>query len=267
MTSIPKKWAGRIMRWVFALGLALIVTVGLAAIWQWVISEHHTVQSNALNEKRDYRVFNPDSRGPIVYAFDGQSLRHGLAPAVLFSLGALARAQPMPKLVAISSGKQRDRDFRPIESEPSSWRQVISGRSHKFDRFLLDELAPRVEGHQPLSGKRYLMGHSLAGLYALELAVREQNQFDGVFAFSPTFSHDLSVKERLGDLCAPDLDVFVNWGLESARDDEVYQATMTHWLDVPKCGAHPPATARHYGAIHQIVMLSGQAHAALAFQL
>ena len=42
-----------------------------------------------------------------------------------------------------------------------------------------------------------LDGHSLAGLYALDLASRKRGQFSGVFAFAPTFSHDTSITRRL----------------------------------------------------------------------
>lgn len=121
---------------------------------------------------------------------------------------------------------------------------------------------PEVEGRQVSGMRRYILGHSLSGLYALDLATRAPDRFDGVFAFAPTFSHDTSITARLALSCNVNTVLYANWGLESSRDTEVFGATVARWKADRRCRQRPPLTPRHYGSLHQIVMLTGQLHAA-----
>ncbi len=238
---------------------------GTVAIWQWFSSDERTIISQALDNQRTYRVFNPDADGAVFYALDGQSIRGGLIPAIIFSAKALASGEDLPKIVAIDAGTTRDADLRPLSGTPTNWRPVIAGRSDQFDGFLLNELSLAVEGEGGRPSSRYLLGHSLAGLYALDLATRKPDYFDGVFAFAPTFSHDTSIAERLDKACHDGLLVYANWGLESARDTAVFEDTTRRWREAERCQSNPPKTIRHYGAIHQIVMVTGQLDAAFRF--
>lgn len=165
----------------------------------------------------------------------------------------------------MESTGDRDKDFRPISSTPTRWRSKIPGHSDRFDRFLVEELFVEVEGENAGETQRFLTGHSLAGLYALDLAAHEPELFGGVFVFAPTFSHDISIANRLPHACAADLDIYANWGLESARDTEVFETTVKRWKSDAGCRRFTPVTRRHYGAIHQIVMITGQVDVAFRF--
>ena len=251
-----------IFRWLARLVLGMLLVAGLLSAWQWSTSLVRTIDSVALQETRTYRVFNPHSEGRIIYSLDGSTLRNGLAPAVIFSVAAVLQGAEPPKIVAVYSNANRDRDFRPVTSAPTYWRPQIVGHSSAFDKFLMRELMPLIEGHWVSGKERYILGHSLSGLYALDLATRVPGQFAGVFAFAPTFTHDTTIVGRLPFSCDADTVLYANWGLESARDTEVFAATATRWKADHRCQQRPPLTPRHYGSLHQIVMLTGQLHAA-----
>lgn len=250
------------MHWSWRAAFGVFLLASLLSGWQWTTSTVHTLDSAALHESRIYRVFNPHSNAQIVYSLDGDTLRNSLAPAVVFSVGAILSGQEPPKIVAIYSNANRDRDFRPATSAPTYWRHQIVGRSIEFDRFLLGELLPAVEGRQHNDTRRYIMGHSLSGLYALDLATRVPGRFNGVFAYAPTFSHDMTISDRLPIACNNNTILYANWGLESARDTEVFATVAARWKADRRCYQRPPIAARHYGSLHQIIMLTGHMHAA-----
>ncbi len=248
--------AVRMVRWLAAALVICTVFLAATAGWLWSNSHLKVIQSSALDETRQYRVFNPSSDGMLFYSLDGQSMRHSLIPATIFTLRAfLLRKQP-PKLVAIHSGNTRDIDFRNENSTPAYWRPAIVGHAYKFDQFLLDELRPELEYGSSATPQVYLLGHSLAGLYALDLASRKPSEFSGVVAFAPTFSHDTSIANRLTRACAHGVFLYANWGLESARDSEVFDDTARHWKSDPAC--KDVMISSHLGSFHQTIMLSGQ---------
>ena len=252
-------------RWIVRLACVVALLCGALFLWQWTASEAQVFPSKALGAERPYRVFNPDSRGPVVYALDGQNARHGLIPAAIFSASALIQGKDLPKVVAIASGRERDNDFRRAQSKPAAWRPRISGQSEQFDRFLINEIIPAIEGGGARRTKRFLMGHSLAGLYALDLGTRYPGLFDGIFTFAPTFSHDLSIVDRLALTCRDDVALYTNWGWESARDTAVFDSVVARWKTAPECARQVPVTSRHFGAFHQIIMLTGQIEIAWRF--
>ena len=255
MLRLVLRWSGRLV-------VGILLVASLLSAWQWTTSTVHRIDSVALQEVRAYRVFNPHSEAQIIYSLDGDTLRNSLAPAVVFSIAAILQAQYPPKIVSVYSNTSRDRDFRSVKSTPTYWRPQIVGRSNAFDTFLLSELVPQIEGRQAISMRRYLLGHSLSGLYALDLTTRVPGRFAGVFAFAPTFSHDTTIGGRLAISCTANTVLYANWGLESARDTDVFAKTVAQWKADRRCRQRPPSTPRHYGALHQVVMLTGQIHAA-----
>lgn len=252
----------RLLKWPFIGLVAISVLVCCVGWWQWSKSERKFIASQALEEERAYRVFNPNSDGPILYSLDGHMMRNSLFPAIIFSVNSFIRSQPLPKIIAIESTSSRDRDFRPSQGTPTYWRPTISGRAADFDRFIFNELIPEIEGNTQAENERYIMGHSLSGLYVMDLAGRDTTSFSGYFAFAPTFSHDLSIQERLQHSCRSGAIIYSNWGLESARDTEVFEETVSAWKSQPECRLHQPITPRHYGSIHATIMFTGHLHLA-----
>ncbi|MCD0229614.1 alpha/beta hydrolase, partial [Enterobacter hormaechei subsp. steigerwaltii] len=57
--------------------------------------------------------------------------------------------------------------------------------------YILNELPRLIEKHFPTNGKRSIMGHSMGGHGALVLALRNQERYQSVSAFSPILSPSL----------------------------------------------------------------------------
>ena len=231
----------------------------IAAKIVWDDSQAHTIDSVHLQEQRSYRVFGSGNSNEYVYSFDGQSFRNGLFPATMLRISSWIGAWPDATFVAIYSNANRDVDFRPQHVEPTYWRPSISGRSDIFDSFLIEELFPEVEGNMDVAKRRHLFGHSLAGLYVIDLASRHPDLMAGVYAFSPTFSHDQTILDRLPNVCAGQTDVYANWGLESERDTKVFQSFTREWLEHPGCQERSLTIRRHFGVVHAAIMSTGQA--------
>lgn len=247
------------LRWLIA--SAVLVATCLAAFSAYTVAGSRTVTmySAALGEERIYSVYHSAYRSRIIYVLDGHMDRNGWIAATLYAIGSTLRGHSPPTVVAIHSNQNRDIDFRNKTSTPTDWRPTLEGRAPALDAFLLDELLPQVEEGLQTAPKRTLSGFSLSGLYALDLATRSEGVFDRVQAFSPTFSHDTSISERLGNSCSDDTRLFANWGLESDRDTDVFQSAAARWQSSADCSKDSLTIRRHFGVIHALIMVTGHA--------
>jgi predicted alpha/beta superfamily hydrolase len=241
--------------------LSLCYSALLASVW--LNRSELIVESNALAERRSVTIFgakdsSSETHDVAVYSLDGDKHRHALMPAAHGAVVAWLHGDRAPLFVAIHDNQRRDVDFRPAKVQPASWRPNISGRGAAFDRFLLTELQPEINRRFGGVKRRYLFGHSLGGFYTLDMPTRQaRHDFAGLYAFSPTFSHDLSLIDRLSITCANSKNVYMNIGLESARDTAIFgQAEAALRRNAP-CTANVRIT-RHFGVVHQLIMLSGQ---------
>lgn len=241
--------------------LSLCYCTLLASIW--FNRSEFFIESNALDEPRSVTVFGanglaPETRDVAVYSLDGDRHRHALIPAAHGAIVAWLHGDRTPLFVAIHDQRRRDVDFRPAKVQPASWRPNISGRAVAFDRFLLTELQPELNRRFGRIKRRYLFGHSLGGFYALDMPTRQAyHGFAGLYAFSPTFSHDLSLIDRLDMTCANSKNVYMNIGLESARDTTIFGQAEAALRRNERCTANVHIS-RHFGVVHQLIMLSGQ---------
>ncbi len=218
------------------------------------------IASKALDEARTVTVFG-SAKGQtteVIYSLDGDKYRHGLIPAAHSTLIAWLSGRPSPTFVAIHDHGARDTDFRPAYVRPAYWRPNISGRGPAFDMFLMQELRGQVEQKLGRGAKRYLFGHSLGGYYALDMAARQpQHGFAGIYAFSPTYSHDLSLLERLDSVCENSKHLYLNIGLESGRDTEVFNRVKSA-VKISNVCRNKVVFGEHFGVIHGLIMITGQ---------
>lgn len=238
--------------------VCLSYAILLAIVWD--TRTELTVRSEALGEVRKITVFGVsggDAPTVAIYALDGEKHRHALLPAAHSALISWVGGNTQPLFVAIHEQGRRDEDFRPSKVQPASWRPNIAGRSAAFDLFLLNEARSKIERRFGRSERRYLFGHSLAGFYALDMPTRQpQHGFNGIFAFSPTFSQDLSLLSRLTKICR-NSNVYANIGFESSRDTAVFDVAEKKFHGTAMCRGNVQL-ARHFGIIHQFIMLTGQ---------
>lgn len=247
----------------------LLIFVALATLAYlaiaWFDRETVTITSTVLEEERRLTIYNPapETTVPVILVLDGEKWRHGLATAAQARLLAWINGKNAPIVIAIDGMGLRNIDFRNRTSRPADWRPSLTGRADKFDLFVLDEIIPLVERRAGGPRMFYLFGHSLGGLYAVDFAIRHAAapSFGGFAAFSPTFSHDLSILDRLAVLCASNTRGLITIGLESAREDHLFRVARERLRSTGACVEYAPKLERHPGAIHQIAMLPGQAHA------
>jgi predicted alpha/beta superfamily hydrolase len=220
-----------------------------------------TVLSAALGETRKISVYGAAQGAASIYSLDGDKTRHSLLPAAHGAIIAWLSGDSAPMVVAVHAQGTRDIDLRPESVEPAYWRPSIKGRGPAFDAFLLRELRGEIEKRFGRPKKRYFFGHSLAGFYAIDMASRQDGHgFDGLFAFTPTFSHDLSLLDRLDNVCSNSFALYANIGLESRRDTAVFEKTKAAFAKESACKTKV-SLSWHPGMIHQVVMITGQVEA------
>lgn len=263
MAAIGKRrrllWA---VAWMFV-ALAIAYTALLALIWSNRVGL--SVSSAALSEARFVTIYGGHGGGDAlaIYSLDGERLRNGLILAANATIISALKGQSPPAIVAVHSGSQRDRDFRPRFVSPASWRPNISGRAAAFDTFLIEEVRSIIERRFGTPKTRWLFGHSLAGFYALDMpSRREAHGFHSIAAFSPTFSHDLSLISRLDNVCSSTPGIYVNIGIESGRDTNVFEQAAEAFAENYSCRDNV-ILSRHHGIIHQLIMMTGQGQALL----
>ena len=152
-----------------------------------VLGESAHIYSKALQEQREIWIYLPDEYRtsgdtyPVVYLMDGSNhFKHVSGLAHFYSQRG---AWPQLLVVAVLNKSQetRSRDFSPVrvESRPNS------GGALNFRKFLKDELIPWVENQYRTQPYRILVGHSLAGLFAVHTLLTEPELFDAYIATSP----------------------------------------------------------------------------------
>jgi predicted alpha/beta superfamily hydrolase len=256
--------AGRRRR-IFAITSGFVALAGLAyaalLLTTWANRTEILVRSKALAESRKIKVFGHDGNGSanlVIYSLDGEKHRHALMPAAHSAFFAWASGQSRPLFVAVHDHGGRDTDLRPAKVKPAYWRPDISGRAAAFDIFLLQELRSEIEKRFGAPQRRFLFGHSLGGFYALDMPSRQSHHgFDGLFTFSPTFSHDLSLLDRLEAACISTPYIYANIGIESGRDTDVFRGAEKKVKAIPSCRGRFE-TVNHPGMIHAVVMVTGQ---------
>ena len=146
-----------------------------------------------LNERRVLDVYLPPgydsagtSRYPVLYLNDGQDATAlGLLPT-LDSLTAHRRIPPII-VVAIHANDQRLQDYG-TAGTPNA--QGFGARAHLYERFVLEEVMPWAAARYRLrAGPAHtaVLGSSLGGLAAFDLAWRHPDVFGTVGAMSGSF--------------------------------------------------------------------------------
>lgn len=81
----------------------------------------------------------------------------------------------------------RRRDLTgPTEVEAEKKAAPLAGGSGKFRDFLREELLPHIQEKYRTTGKRAIVGESLAGLFVVETLLVEPKLFDTYIAISPS---------------------------------------------------------------------------------
>jgi len=147
-------------------------------------------QSQLLERPPTVRVFLPGgyqhgaARYPVLFANDGQDMeRVGLVRVI----DSLVKGGTMPPVivVAIDAGEDRLQNYGTSGQVNA---QGLGGRAHTYSLFLLEELWPLIEKrYQTRPRDAAIMGWSLGGLSAFDIAWRNSDKISRVGVFSGSF--------------------------------------------------------------------------------
>lgn len=148
-----------------------------------------SIESKALGERREVWVDAPAScRAPnacdTLYVLDAHAL-FPVAAAYSSVMQAMGRLRPIV-VVGIPSTSMDDRlrNFTSGVSDADRARYPNAGGARRFAEFLHREVVPAVAARFNAGPTRWLAGHSLAGLFAVEALTT--GEWNGAIAISPT---------------------------------------------------------------------------------
>ena len=142
---------------------------------------------------------NPARRYPVLYANDGQDLATAQFPVVMSTLLASGRMAPVI-VVAIYSTESRTPEYA-TAGRPALL--ADGGQAAAYQRFVVDSVMPRVSARyrvQVGAGHTAIMGWSLGGLSAFDLAWNHPDRFGIVGVFSGSLwwrDNDGTAQERV----------------------------------------------------------------------
>jgi len=160
--------------------------------------EHqHRVNSTALGEIRKIRVSLPDyyklrsDEYDVIFLLDGDRdalFRLAVANKRMLETSAvdLGDFRPAPSIIIAIEQEERSTDFA----------------SSAFRKFLTDELISFVDEKYRTNGYRVIIGHSLAGSFALREAIQQDSPFSSIIAISPAIkkgsidAYEIGLKKR-----------------------------------------------------------------------
>jgi predicted alpha/beta superfamily hydrolase len=150
------------------------------------IGELVTIQSQVLDEKREYIITLPESyhgsenRYPVLYLLDAN-----FSPFYeknLFTVQFMRLWQQVPELIIVGIYNTiRDRDMLPVKI----MEKEDSGGADKFLKFITDELRPTINSTYRTTDYNIIYGGSNAGLFALYALLKSPDVFANVITSSP----------------------------------------------------------------------------------
>ncbi len=122
-------------------------------------------------------------RYPVCYVLDGRSYYEPFAGVVKYL--SLYEIIPEMIVVAVESG-DRLNEFTYTKADEKTGDWPTSGGADAFRKFLSDELIPTIDASYRTQPFKILIGHSLAGLFAVETLSRHYDLFEAVIALDPS---------------------------------------------------------------------------------
>jgi len=151
--------------------------------------QHTKLSSKVMKEEKNIFIYLPESYEqstilyPVCYILDGKSYFEPFAGIVKYL--SLFEMIPEMIVVAIESG-DRLKEFTYTKANEKTGDWPTSGGADFFRKFLSDELIPYIDSSYRTHLFRIIIGHSLAGLFAVETLSRYPYLFQATIALSPS---------------------------------------------------------------------------------
>jgi enterochelin esterase-like enzyme len=186
------RWRELARRGLMAIMSGPTIIFGGRARDQVVVERLPPLQSRLLRESRLIDVYLPRDYAtdtlrsyPVLYANDGQDME---AVDLAGTLDSLQRSGRLARLIVVAiHATERVQDYG-TAYVPNA--QGLGARADRYGRFLIAELMPLIESrYRARSGaaSTAIMGWSLGGLSAFDLAWRHPDRFGAVGVFSGAF--------------------------------------------------------------------------------
>jgi len=156
-----------------------------------------SLQSAAMNESRPFWVYLPPSYAPgshgakiypVLYLLDGESTFPWASEVAQF----MADDFQIPEMIIIGiPNVDRQKDLSPAGDVKTSSPGLTS-----FERFLIEELIPKVDASYRTAPFRILVGHSLGGALAMDTYLRRPLAFQAYIAIDPSLGRDGQILAR-----------------------------------------------------------------------
>jgi enterochelin esterase family protein len=208
------------------------------------------VASKKLGYPLHVRIYRPAGAGrgplPILYVTDGSDYWHEEMGGLASTLDSLVAGDRIPPVVAVfvdawdpaHKENRREREFIPAGADPAK-----PFAACPFCEFLVEELAPLVEGRQAVDpARRGILGTSLGGLNAAFMGYRYPDRFPLLAIQSPSvwrqawLVEGIARAERQPRRVAIDIGSYEERLLPGARGlRDAYQAkgVKVKYLEVP----------------------------------
>jgi uncharacterized protein len=167
----------------------------VAAPQDIVLGQVQVLHSSILNQDRRYWVYLPPSYEssastgrafPVLYLLDGGA-HFNMATGVVHHLSAPNSGTfLMPETIIVALPNMgRVHNMTPVHIDSGAYSED-SGGGTQFLEFLRKELMPEIESKYRTTPERTLVGHSLAGLFALNVLLTAPDTFAHYIAIDPS---------------------------------------------------------------------------------
>lgn len=184
---------GRVMKKykiVFMLFLLAYSAVGQTAAFG--LGNRVFIDSKVLSTERELQVLLPEnyyanttSTYPVIYLIDGDYNFHGVS-GMLDLLANKGQLIPDVILVGIADkGTSQYHEFM-TPSVFDSKAKASKGKAAEFIRFITEEVKPYIENNYRSAESSTLVGHSMGGLFVLNMLLEKPSAFNHYVAISPS---------------------------------------------------------------------------------
>jgi len=177
---------------VVALAVPAVLTAQADSGRPLVVGHSFTIRSRVLDEARTMDVALPagydgstSQRYPVVYVLDAESEMEPATTVARFYAGS-GQLPPMIVIGVRNGARTRDLTPAPIAGFAPPPEGGPTGGADKFLQFLTTELMPWVDRRYNAAPMRVLIGHSLGGLFALEVLATAPASFAGYIVMEPS---------------------------------------------------------------------------------
>lgn len=183
--------------------LSIFLYMSLISYSQFDNLKKDSVFSTILQEQRDLLIYLPTElierkdtslHYPVLYVLDGAS--HFLSVSGLVNeLAETSNSYTFPKMMVVFiKNTKRTRDLTPYAITKSNILPEESlkytGGAEDFTACIQNEIMPHIASKYPVTPYRALIGHSLGGIFTLNVLAKHKDMFDDYLVIDPSTWYD-----------------------------------------------------------------------------